>query len=67
MEFNVVDLTTENQTRLIRKTAPNHKIERVELADYEAGSRDQSEQSMEISRRNNEKSSTVTSVANKLT
>jgi len=39
MEFNVVDLTTENQTRMIRKTTPNHKSERVELADYEAGTK----------------------------
>jgi len=51
---------------MIRKTVPRHKTERVERR-YEAGSRDQSEQSMEISRRNNVKSSTATSVANKPT
>jgi len=39
MNFNVVELTTENQTKMIRKTAPNHKTERVELADYEAGTK----------------------------
>lgn len=39
MEFNIVDLTTENQTRRIRKTAPNHKIKWAELADYEAGTK----------------------------